>query len=94
MVKDPARDCQMPPLPARRPVRSRRYSSVADRTACPTSREGEAHFGRGIRVRQADLVERHRAAELLTDGGRDEVRGAAPCGTIPFDTQRATDVLS
>ena len=55
--------------------------------------EGEAHLRCGVRVGQADLVQRHRAAELLPIAAAMRC-GAAPCGTMPFDTQRATDVLS
>ena len=68
----------MPPPPARRPARSRRYSSVAERTACAhVAGEGQAHLGRRVGVGQPDLVQRDRTAELAADRGRDQVgRGA------------------
>ncbi len=40
-------------------------------------REGQPHLGRGVRVRQTDLVQRHRPAQLRADGRGDQVRGGA-----------------
>lgn len=41
------------------------------------AREGEADLGRGVRVRQPDLVQRYRPPQLRADGGGDEMRGRA-----------------
>ena len=63
---------------ARRPARSSRYSSVAERTACPTSRgKARPDLGRRVGVGEADLVQRHGAAELAADRGGDEMRRGA-----------------
>lgn len=39
--------------------------------------EGQPDLGRGVRVRQTDLVQRHRPAQLRADRGGDQVRGGA-----------------
>ncbi len=93
-ANDPASDCQMPPEPARRPARSSRYSSVADFTAWPTSR-GKARPTSGAGSASASPISCSGTGRPSFWPMAAAIRcGAAPCGTIPFDTQRATDVLS
>lgn len=93
-AKDPARDCQMPPPPARRPARSNRYSSVADRTASPTSR-GNASPTSGVGSASARPISCSGTGRPSFCPIAAAMRwGAAPCGIMPFDTQRATEVLS
>lgn len=92
-AKDPASDCQMPP-PARRPARSRRYRSVAERTASPTSR-GKASPTSGAGSASASPISCSGTGRPSFCPIAAAIRcGAAPCGTMPLDTHRATEVLS
>ena len=91
---EPASDCQIPPPPARRPARSSRYNSVAERTASPTSR-GKARPTSGAGSASASPIS-------CSGTGRPSLApiaaamrwGAAPCGTMPLETHLATEVLS
>ncbi len=93
-ANDPASDCQMPPPPARRPARSSRYRSVAERTASPTSR-GKASPTSGAGSASASPISCSGTGRPSFCPIAAAIRcGAAPCGTMPLDTQRATEVLS
>ncbi len=90
---EPASDCQIPP-PPRRPARSSRYRSVAERTASPTSR-GKARPTSGAGSASASPISCSGTGRPSFAPMAAAIRcGAAPCGTIPLDTHRATDVLS
>ncbi|GAA2789702.1 hypothetical protein GCM10019017_38890 [Streptomyces showdoensis] len=72
--------CERLPDPAAAPaageIQPVQLGGRADRLA-DVAREGEPDLGRGVGVGQPDLVQRHRPAELLADGGGDQVRGGA-----------------
>ncbi len=83
----------MPP-PPRRPAKSSRYSSVAAFTASPTSR-GKARPTSGAGSASARPISCSGTGLPSFWPMAAAIRcGAAPCGIMPFDTQRATDVLS
>lgn len=93
-AKEPARLCQMPPPPGPRRPGSSFHRSVADLTASPTSR-GKARPTSGAGSASARPISCSGTGRpsLLPMAAAMRCR-AAPCGTMPLVTQRATEVLS